>query len=189
MIICVDIDGTINNLVAKALELYNCRTGKNIQVSDITTYNFAECLSKEDAEGIIELFKEKELWDSLEPLPHSQKVLRALANQGHRIIVATATDPANFNWKIDWMKKYFPFIPTDNIIRIMDKSLLRIDVLIEDCLDHLISNVCERVVIDSPWNQSASKDYAYDIARVSSWEEIPDVIKDIERKWREWEKK
>lgn len=189
MIICIDMDNTINNLVPKVLELYNYRAGKNIQISDITTYNFAECLPKEDADGIIELFKEKELWDSLEPLAHSQKVLRVLANQGHRIIVATATDPTNFEWKVDWMRKHFSFIPTDNIIRIMDKSLLRIDMLIEDCMDNIISNVCERVLIDNPWNQSPSKDYAYDIARVTSWEEIPGVIKDIERKWKEWEKK
>jgi 5'(3')-deoxyribonucleotidase len=189
MIICVDIDNTLNDLVYKTLKLYNSRTSKDIQMSDITGYNFYDCLPKEDADGIFELFKEKELWDSLEPLPHSQKVLRTLANQGHRIIAATATDPINFSWKVDWMSKHFPFIPTDNIIRIMDKSLLRVDVLIEDCMDNLISNVCERIIIDYPWNQSTSKDYAYNIARVDSWEDIPSVIKDIEGAWKEWEKR
>ena len=65
MIIMCDLDAVLNDLIPKTLSLYNSRTGKNIQASDITTYNFSECLSEEDANGIIELFKEKELWDSL----------------------------------------------------------------------------------------------------------------------------
>jgi 5'(3')-deoxyribonucleotidase len=184
MLICTDIDGVLNDLTPKVLGLYNSRTGKNIQISDITTYNFHECLPKEDADGIVTLFKEKELWDSLEPLSGAQKVLRQLANQGHRIIVATATDPVNFEWKINWLQKYFPFIPTDNVIRIMDKSLLRVDIMIDDHISNLIDNVCERICLDYPYNRSTSKDYAYDINRVKYWDEIPNVIKDIERRWK-----
>ena len=112
MIIVCDIDGVLNNLTEKVLELYNSRTGKKIQQSDITAYNFSECLPKEDADGICKLFQEKELWDSLTPLPHSQKCLKTLVNQGHKVIVATATDPINFEWKCQWMKYHFPFILT-----------------------------------------------------------------------------
>ena len=39
MIICVDIDGVLNNLMEKTLELYNTRNNKNIQMSDIKTYD------------------------------------------------------------------------------------------------------------------------------------------------------
>lgn len=188
MIICFDIDNVINDLTEKTIALYNTRVNKNIQMSDITTYNFYDCLSKEDADGIISLFKEKELWDSLKPLPHSQEVLKKLIKQGHRIFLATATDPINFAWKCDWLSRYFSFIPTDNIIRIMDKSLLRIDVMVDDHLSNLTSNVCERVCLDYPWNQSESKDYAYDIKRAYSWNDVIDIIENIERKMKEWEK-
>ena len=40
MIIMCDIDGVLNNLIEKTLELYNSRSDRNIQISDITTYNF-----------------------------------------------------------------------------------------------------------------------------------------------------
>ena len=188
MIICFDIDNVMNNLTEKTITLYNERCGKDIQISDITTYNFYDCLSKEDADGIISLFKDKELWDSLKPLPHSQETLKKLIKQGHRIFLATATDPVNFEWKCDWLSKYFSFIPTDNIIRIMDKSLLRIDVMVDDHLSNLTSNVCERVCLDYPCNQSKSKDYAYAIKRAYSWEDIINIINNIERKMKEWEK-
>lgn len=188
MIIMCDIDGVLNNLVEQTLEVYNSRNGKNIQISDITTYNFFDCLPYEDAQGIVSLFKEKSLWDSLIPLPSSQNAIKQLIKKGHQIYLATATDPINFEWKIEWLKKYFSSIPSDNVIRIMDKSLLRCDVLIDDCLDNLISAFCERVVIDYPWNQSKTKDYAYDIKRAYGWDDIVDIINNIERKMKEWEK-
>ena len=186
MIIMCDIDGVLNNLIEKVLELYNSRTGKNIQISDITRYNFSECLPQEDADAICGLFKEKELWNSLTPIQHSQKCLKNLSIQGHKIIIATATDPVNFEWKCQWMKLHFPFISTDNIIRIMDKSLLKCDVMIDDHIDNLISNFCERIVIDAPWNKVSSKDVAYDIYRAYDWHDVINIINNIERKNEEW---
>ena len=185
MIIMCDIDGVLNNLAERTIEVYNSRNGKNIQVSDITSYSFFDCLSHEDAQGIVSLFKEKSLWDSLKPLPGSQNTIKQLIKKGHQIYLATATDPVNFEWKIEWLKQYFPFIPSDNVIRIMDKSLLKCDVLIDDCLDNLTSTFCERIIIDYPWNQSKTKDYAYDIKRAYSWDDIVDIINDIERKMKE----
>ena len=189
MIIACDIDGVLNNLTDKVLELYNSITGKKIKPSDITKYNFRECLPKEDADGICKLFKEKELWDSLTPLPYSQKCLKNLMNKGHQIIIATATDPINFEWKCQWMKDHFPFISTDNIIRIMDKSLLKCDVMIDDHIDNLISNFCERIVIDAPWNKESAKDMVYDIYRAYDWRDVINIINDIERKNEEWLKR
>lgn len=189
MIICFDIDNVMNDLTEKTIAIYNARANKNIQMSDITTYNFYDCLSKEDADGIVALFKEKKLWDSLKPLPHSQEALKKLIKQGHRIFLATATDPVNFEWKCEWLQRYFSCISTDNIIRIMDKGLLRIDVMVDDHLSNLTSNVCERVCLNYPWNQSPSKDYAYDIKRAYSWNDIINIINDIEKEMKEWEKK
>ena len=189
MIICLDIDNVMNNLTEKAITLYNARTNKNIQMSDITTYNFYDCLPKEDADGVISLFKDKELWDSLKPLARSQESLKKITKQGHRVFLATATDPINFEWKCDWLSRYFSFIPTDNIIRIMDKSLLRIDVMIDDHLSNLTSNICERVCLDYPWNQSKTKDYAYDIKRAYNWNDIVDIINNIEREMKKWERR
>ena len=188
MIICIDIDGVLNNLVENTLELYNSRNNKNIQMSDITTYSFFDCLSHEDAQGIASLFKEKSLWDSLKPIPNSQNVIKKLLKKGHQIYLATATDPVNFEWKIEWLKQHYPFIPSDNVMRIVDKSLLKCDVLIDDYLDNLTSAFCERVCLNRPWNQSTSKDYAFDIKRAYGWSDIENIINNIEKEMKKWEK-
>lgn len=181
MIIACDIDGVLNNLVAKTLEVYNFRNQKNIQISDITSYNFFDCLSPEDAKGIISLFKEKALWDSLKPLQGAQESLKQLIKKGHKVYLATATDPVNFKWKIDWLTQFYTFIPSDNVIRINDKSLLKCDVIIDDCLDNLIGNFAERICLNYPWNQSATKDYAYNIHRCNNWHDIVSVINKLEQ--------
>ena len=188
MIIICDIDNLINNLAEKTIEVYNSCTNKDIQFSDITSYNFYDCLPKEDADGIVSLFKKKSLWDSLKPLEGSQGGLKKLIKKGHRVYLATATDPVNFEWKIDWLKQYFPFISEDNVIRIMDKSLLKADVIVDDCLDNLIGNFAERVVLDYPWNQNELKDYAYSIRRAYTFNDIVNIINDIEKEMKKWEK-
>ena len=43
MRIACDIDGCINNLVDKTLEMYNDEANRHIQVSDIVSYNFYDC--------------------------------------------------------------------------------------------------------------------------------------------------
>lgn len=187
MIITCDVDNILNNLGERTLEIYNSRYGKNIQISDITSYNFVDCLPKSDADGIYALFKEKALWESLKPLPGARESLKKLIKNGHNIYLATATDVVNFEWKCEWLSAFYPFIHTDNIIRIMDKSLLKTDVLIEDNIENLTSNICERICLDYPYNRSSSKDFAYNIHRVYSWNDIITVIEDIERKNQEWE--
>ena len=57
MIIACDMDSVLNNLTEKMLEVYNSQSGKNIQIEDLTAYNFYDCLSKEDADGLIKSFK------------------------------------------------------------------------------------------------------------------------------------
>ena len=188
MIIICDIDCVLNDLMDKTIELYNSRTGKNIKVSNIVAYDFNECLSKEDAEGFYELFKEKELWDSLLPFSDSQWGIKTLINEDHKVYLATATHPENFPWKVEWIKKYFPFINPDNIICIYNKGLLKCDVMIDDCIDNLTSNICERIVIDYPWNRDKEKEYIYDIHRAYSFKDVINIIHNIERRDREWEK-
>ena len=188
MIVMCDIDNVLNNLAEQSVAFHNKRSGKDVQLTDIVTYHCEDCLPPEDAEGIISTFKEKALWDSLTPSTGSQHALKHLVRQGHRIYLATATDLINFNWKMDWLQKYFPFIPSDNVIRIIDKSLLKCDVMIDDHLDNLIGNMCERIVIDAPWNRSTSKDYSYSLYRAYNWDDVIKFINDIERKNKEWEK-
>lgn len=185
MILCVDIDDTINNLTERAFEILNSRGGTHRDVSELTNYDFFKCLSKNDAKTLLELFKEKELWDSLTPINDAVWGIQTLLNLGHKVIFATATHECNFAWKCEWMAKYFPMVNTDDIIRIKDKSLIRADVMIDDCMEQLIHNPCERICLDKHWNRDEIKDYVYDIYRAYTWKDIVKFVNEIERKCKE----
>ena len=187
-VIAVDMDCVLNNLMNKTLEIYNAQSGKNIQMSDLTSYNFYDCLNKKDAEGIVKLFKNKAMWDSLTPIEGSREGLRKLVEMGHRVYIVTATVSENWPWKIAWIKKYFPFFNTDNIVRMMDKSLFKCDIMIEDYYEQLINNrLCHKICLDYPWNRDENKDFVYDVHRCKNWKEILEAVNQIEKEIKEYE--
>lgn len=187
MIIAVDFDNILNNLTEKTLELYNAQSGKSIQMSEITSYNFYDCLSKTDADGIIKLFKKKELWDILTPIEGSRDGLQKLVDAGHRVFIVTATAPENFLWKIQFLRKHFPFFNTENVIRMMDKSLFKCDIMIEDSYEQLIKNkLCHKVILDYSWNRDEAKDWVHGTYRCKNWSEIVAAVNKIQDEVNEW---
>ena len=116
MIIALDLDNCLNDLTEKTLEFYNSQNDQKIQMSDLTSYSFDDCLNKKDAEGIMRLFKNKVLWDSLKPIAGAREGLQKLLDAGHRVYIVTATAPENFAWKVQWLKKWFPFFNSDKTV-------------------------------------------------------------------------
>jgi 5'(3')-deoxyribonucleotidase len=182
--IAIDFDSTLFPTMEKVLEFYNKRHGTSLELSQITTYNLSESLEAEVADELIELFVEKDVYTCLQPYKGAAKALKTLAEQGHEIYVATDTDARNLEWKEKLLQEYFPFIPKKNLLRIGNKALLNVDILIEDKMDNLTQIFAERVCFDQPWNQSASKDIAYNIYRIHHWGEINNVINKIDREMK-----
>lgn len=186
--IAIDFDETLFPTLDKVIEIYNKRNGTTLESSQITTYNLYDSLSTDIADAILELFIDKEVYASLQPYKGAIRAVKTLAEQGHEIYVATATDVRNMEFKEQLLNKYFPFIPKKNLIRIHNKALLGVDVLIEDNIDNLKSTFADRICFNQPWNQDEDADYVYSIYRIRHWGEINNIIQSIERKEKEWEK-
>ena len=186
--IVIDFDETLFPTLEKVLEIYNKRHDANLELSQITTYNLSDSFESNVADELIELFIDKEVYSSLQPYKGAVKAIQALIEQGHEVYIATATDVRNMEWKEELLQKHFPFIPKKNLIRIHNKSLLNVDVLIEDKLDNLRSTFADRVCFDQPWNRDKDFDYVYSVSRIHQWGEIHNIIQNIERKEKEWEK-
>ena len=186
--IAIDFDETLFPTLDKVVELYNKRHGANIELEQITAYNLHDSLPTEVADELLELFVEKDAYSSLQPYRGAIRAVKSLVEQGHEIYVATSTDVRNMEWKEQLLQKHFPFIPKKSLIRIYDKALLNVDVMIDDKLDNLTQTFAERVCFSQPWNQDADTDYVYGIYRIHHWGEINNIINTIERKNKEWEK-
>ena len=186
--IAIDFDSTLFPTMERVVEIYNKRHNSNIDLSQIVTYNLYDSLSTEIADEMLELFVEKEVYSSLQPYKGAIRAIKSLSEQGHELYIVTSTDVRNMEWKEELIQKHFPFIPKNNLIRIHNKALLNVDVMIEDKLENLTQTFAERVCFDQPWNKDDDADYVYGIYRIHHWGEINNVINTIERKNREWEK-
>jgi 5'(3')-deoxyribonucleotidase len=187
--IAIDFDSTLFPTLEKVLEIYNKRHGTDFELSQITTYNLSDSFESDVADELVELFIDKSVYDSLQPYKGAIKAVKTLIEQGHEVYIATATDVRNMEWKEELLKKHFPFIPKKNLIRIHNKALLNVDVLVEDKLDNLKkSTFADRICFNQPWNVDKDMDYVYSIYRIRNWGEIINVINNIERKDKEWEK-
>ena len=186
MIIGIDFDDVLFPTMQTVIDIYNERHNTNLKMTDITSYKFCDCLDDSVAKEFISITNEQMLYDRLKPFNKAVQVISTLIKRGHKVIIATATDAKNLCWKEELLEEFFPFIPKTDVIKIHEKGLLRVDVLIDDCLNQLISNFCERICFDRPWNRNKDKDFVHDIYRVSSWNEVMNIINDIERKDEEW---
>lgn len=186
--IAIDFDETLFPTLEKIVEIYNKRHGANLELSKITTYNLYNSFDPTIADELLELFVDKEVYDNLQPYKGAVRAVKTLVEQGNEVYIATATDVKNMEWKEELLQKHFPFILKRNLMRIHNKALLNVDVLIEDNIDTLKSTFADRVCFDQPWNQDSDSDYVYSISRIRNWGEINNVIQSIERKEKEWEK-
>ena len=188
MRICVDVDDILCNLVSTGVKLYNAKMNKNIALSDITSFHLHECLDCKDADGIVEIFNSNDIYNHLKPIPDSQWGLETLVNQGHHVFLATATPYRSFANKVEWVCEHFTCITPQDIVCIQDKSVINCDIMVDDKLDNLTKNLCERIVLDYPWNRDKDKDFVYDIIRTYGWKDIVNIINELERKDKEWKK-
>ncbi len=188
MIIAIDFDETLFPTLEEVIKIYNYRHNAELMLEQIISYNLYECLDAHIANELIEIFTEEYVYHSLQPYIGATKAVKMLIDHGHNIFVATASDLKNMEWKEKLLLKYFPFVPKNNLIRIHNKALLNVDVMVEDNLENLIHTNAERICFNQKWNYDERKDYVYGLHRAYNWVDIIDIINEIERKEQEWEK-
>ena len=178
-IINCDVDGVINNLYDVMLEIYNKKYKANYTLKDITHYHLENCFEPDVVNQMKAIFKEHSIWNKVKPLSNSRDGLQHLIRDGHEVYLSTDNDPHTFGNKVDWIIHYYPFIDRSKIICIKDKSLLRCDIMIEDCFEKLIAGQhYYRIIMDQNWNQS-NKDWVYGIHRCYNWDDIVATVNKI----------
>lgn len=184
MKIAIDLDNTIIRTTATLVHYINERLPVNLKMSDITTYSIESALP-EQYRWIVEAgFRDKLMWKEVTLLPSAVEVIELLYNEGHDIWFATSSLPENLRKKINHLSRNLPFFPEDFVwkhtINLQDKSLLNVDVLIDDCLGYLLhpDRKYVSIVLDYPWNQTESN--IPNLLRAYSWWGIYDRIKTIE---------
>jgi 5'(3')-deoxyribonucleotidase len=108
----------------------------------------------------------------LEPIDHSQEVLRELVDKYQVYIASAAMQfPNSLIEKHQWLDEHFPFIHWRNRILLGDKHVLRGDVLIDDRSHNLEHFQGRSMLFTSPHNIHTTG-----FERVDNWREVAEKL-------------
>lgn len=179
MVIAVDVDDTLCNLQEVVINLFNERFGSNYKLNDFAEYDVMNSLPQQDGIVMRDMYSEGGLYNKVKPIAGSQDALQKLINEGHQVYLVTAAIPKTYGEKVEFIRRYFPFIDESHIVCMKHKWMFKCDVMIEDNLSNLLAKpYYHRICFNQPWNQ-CNKDYVYDIRRCYNWKDVLAAINKI----------
>lgn len=177
----IDIDNVVFSTTQAVLDVHYENTGERLCLSDIKTYCIENYVSEEYKKDFYRNFLNKRVWKKAELLPNCVDTIRQLHDIGHEIYFVTATGTMNIHKKFELLRRTFPFIEVEKrLIVTQCKQMIKLDVLIDDCIDNLVGADYFGILFNYPWNEnyegSILNNNGETIERVDSWSEIPNVI-------------
>lgn len=180
--IILDSDEVIVENIGKVLSLYNAEYGTDLKREQIENWDLS--VFQKEGTDILKYFNMPGFFRDLPQLKDSKKYVQKLIEDGHNVVIATASPKNGILDKIEFYQEHFPFIPFENIIAISRKDLLRGDIMLDDAPHNLEKSQCKYpVIFDNLWNQNTEKmPFLKPLKRVSSWEEFYDFVCEIANK-------
>ena len=170
--ICIDIDNIICNTTECVLEKINEMCNTSHIISDVKEYSIESLLPDNQKHIVSEIFEDKNMWKNIKVIPHAVEAIRNLYLRGYKILFATATTSTNFNPKIRFLKRTFPFLNCEDItICVKNKQILQCDYLIDDSPDQLLGGSYKGIALRYPWNENIDG-----FEKCNNWWEIYKII-------------
>jgi 5'(3')-deoxyribonucleotidase len=115
-----------------------------------------------------EYFQQGHFFAEIPVMPDSPEVVEALMTKYDVFITTAAMDvPCSFEAKFRWLQRYFPFIPSSNVVFCGDKSIIAADYMIDDNVRHLAKFRGEGIIYTAPHNVRETR-----FRRVSNWKDV-----------------
>lgn len=184
----MDLDGVLIPFHETVIDVYNKRYNDNLTVHDLD--GELENLSPDLFRKIIEIFNEPDWFTNLVPYSNAKDVVDRLIDKQFEIVVCTAPsrdangliNPLSAAEKFAWVKQWFPSL-AHSVIVTKHKSLIKVDMLIDDTVNNIIKWCHEHpsgigYLIDQPWNRK-SKNLPTNSVRGT----LENVIPFVEKFW------
>ena len=172
MTILVDMDDTIECLLAAWVKVLNERYGRSVSTEDVTDWDVTKAYPGLEKEQVYGVLNEEGFWGRVAPMPGAAEALQRFIAKGHEVYIVTATAYESVAEKMrDLLFRWFPFIGWDKVIIAARKQMIRADVLIDDAVHNMVGGQYAKILVDAPYNRGFD-DAAEGMIRVHSWEEI-----------------
>ena len=178
--ILVDLDDVIDNCLEPWVNVLNREHGLNVKAEDITEWDLLESFPTLSHEEIYAPIKKFSFWlTEVSVRKDAIKYLNKLIKLGHEVYIVTASDLSMIHLKyLALIQPNFP-IKEDHIIVTHRKDLIRGDILIDDCLGHVMDFKGQAILMTAPHNKHVFID-DMGLKRADNWQE---VYKYITEEW------
>jgi 5'-nucleotidase len=175
----IDMDCTLVEMLPVWLSKYNEITGEKIKEEDIIEWGLSKYVLR--PEVLDSLLEQPDFFVDMEPIVDSVHYLTRLMS-AHDVVILTQP-PRKAHHAIEgkrlWMKRYFPFFDTGNMVFAHRKSLVRGDYLFDDCPAHLhtwkaANPQGQTVTIDYKRNDFATVDHRF--PKAEAWRKFYELV-------------
>ncbi len=171
----IDQDDVLAEYIQGVAEAYNEKYHTHITAEDCICWNLHEVFGPE----IETIMHEPDLFRNLKPVKNALEVFERLyKSELFEMYIVTAANPSCVPAKMDWIKKYLPFFPTDRVIFCQRKNMIKGDFLLDDGM-HNIESFLEAggkpIIFNRPHNRLCGEG----IPRVKNWLEFEVLINNL----------
>lgn len=158
--VAFDIDDVLWDLSSCWLNEYNSIgiEDKKLLKEQVDSWNIVDTLKPKDVNLFWGILSTNQLWDSIDNYVYenTKNLLQILQQEPMiELYIVTATHPNNLVYKLPAFFKCFPFIDWKQLVICQDKSMLNMDLWVDDKpelmekLSRLGKNCC---MLKKPWN-------------------------------------
>lgn len=173
------MDDTIINLCETWVGFINEKYGTCVRPDDVKEWSMLKAFPMLKREQVYNPLFDDEMWKRVKPIPGATYYIQKMIEDGHKVVIVTATHPKNVNIKVNYiLLKYFPFISVDNVIITSQKQMILGDILIDDAPHNLCGGQYKKILINAPHNKSFDAKLN-NIYRADGWKEIYQAVCNI----------
>lgn len=173
--ILFDADDVAENLLNCWIKLINERYGTSVAFEDVRDWDMTLAFPTLTKQQIFGVLQDEALWQNLEPMPGSQRVLQKWFDQGHQLYMVTASDYRTCKVKVERILEMFPFLDWEHIIFASNKQMIRGDILIDDGIHNLLEGKYFKILFDRPHNRGLDIE-KYGVHRASTWDDVDTMV-------------
>ncbi len=134
-----DSDCILADFMAGVALGYYLETGEVYDLKKVTAFDGLAAGAKNFPDLPNELYHRPGFFRDLTPLEGAVEAIQDIQRAGHEIVICTA--PCNDHCiaeKLEWFRRWFPFIPAKNVFVGSKKHFIKADALIDDALHNVI---------------------------------------------------
>jgi len=176
--VLVDMDDVLENLCDTWLSVLNERHGTSVGVEDIQEWDITKFFPSLTRKEVFRPLEEKDTWIRVKPCQGACEYTKKMIEDGHRVIVVTASNPGSkaVSYKFKYVLfKYFPHFSYKDVVIATQKQLIKGDVLIDDNPANLENADYFGILVNRPHNRNY-KIQSGRMKRADTWDEIYRLI-------------